>query len=351
MLNIASHLPNTHRSVVEICQALPGYLLTGAKSPTAAAVLQHLVDFAGSGVIPAQPVKYKAPADAGANLWFIHAAHAYWRATGDTALWRNALLPLAKRIALELITNGLGEVAMTDDGLLAGGPPTDEHYPMALNALWYWTLMMLAEELESLGDRGAAHFALLAGRYRRSFAKLYWCGRHNCLCELRVQHGPSHEKTTFVPDPDQLLFVLLPVAPVGRAKQRQIVERLRAANVSELGMRVPWTLHVETGDRSGSGRPGRKPEIVSPLYLAWLAEALVKVHYGAPDAVAQARAWMGSLAAFEEEHDGQLAWLYELRSQRPTTQQRQFVHGPTVAEVARVKRLLAGLGNTGSRRP
>lgn len=342
MLNISSHLPHTHRSVLEICQALPGYLLSNGEYATARAVLLRLTDFAGEGLIPFGPTRYKPPADGATNLWFTHAAYAYYQASGDVDTWRQTLLPVAKRIAQALVSNGLGDITMTDAGLLLRGPAKSECYPMALNALWYALLTMLAEELSKLGDRSAQHFALLAGRFRRSFAKIFMCPAHGCLCEPRVQQSPTHDKPSFVPDPDQLLFVVLPFSPLARTRQRQVVDSLKAANVSDVGLRVPWTLNVEAGDR---GRPGRKPEIVSPLYLAWLAEALVKARDGSPEALRQAQAWLASLVSFGEEHDGHLAWLYELRTQRPATSGRAVAHGPTVAEVSRVTRLVNALAN------
>ena len=340
MLNISSHLPHTHRSVLEICQALPGYLLANRDHATARAVLLRLVDFAGDGLIPLGPIRFKPPADGATNLWFVHAAYTYYRASEDQDTWRKTLLPVVKRIAQAFISNGLGDITMTDAGLLLRGPAGSECYPMALNALWYLLLSLLAEELPKVGDASGHHFDLLAGRYRRSFAKTFLCAAHECLCEPRVQRNAAHDKPSFVPDPDQLLFVVLPFSPLARTKQRMVVNTLKAAHVSDMGMRVPWTLNVEAWDK---GRPGRKPEIVSPLYLAWLAEALVKAHDGAPEALRQAQAWMASLAAFGEENEGHLAWLYEMRSQRPAMGSRAVAHGPTVAEVSRVTRLVNAL--------
>jgi hypothetical protein len=341
MLNISSHLPHTHRSVLEICQALPGYLLANERYETAREVLLRLVDYAGLGVVPSHPGKYKPPADAATNFWFAHAAYAYAQASGDRATWENALLPLVKRIAQTLISSSLGDTTMTDAGLVVESGGKDGISPLGLNVLWFSMLTMLSEELAKAGDGSASHFDRLAGRFRRSFVKAFWCAPHQCLCEPRAQAAAGHYRANFVPAPDQLLAVVLPFSPVAQTKQRQIVASLKAANVSELGMRVPWTLNVEAGDRV---RSGRKPEIVSPLYLAWLAEALLKVSDGSPEAVAQADQWMQSLNSFEAENDGHLAWLYELRSQRPAGDgQRRVTHGPTVAEVARVSRLVAKL--------
>jgi hypothetical protein len=341
MLNIASHLPHTHRSVLEICQALPGYLLANGQYTTARAVLLRLVDQAGGELIPSHAMRFKPPVDGATNLWFGHAAYAYFRASEDVETWRKTLLPVCKQIAQALISNGLGDTTMTDAGLLLRGPVQSECYPMAPNALWYAMLAMLDEELKRVGDRSARHFELLAGRFRRSFSNVFLCDRHGCLCEPQVRASAAHDKPNFVPDPDQLLFVVLPFSPLARTKQRTLVDRLKAASVSDVGLRVPWKLNVEAGDK---GRVGRKPEIVSPLYLAWLAEALVKARNGAPDAIRQAQAWMASVVSFGDEHDGHLAWLYELRSQRPAGGQR-VVHGPTVAEVLRVTRLVEGLAN------
>jgi hypothetical protein len=340
MLNISSYLPHTHRSVLEICQALPGYLLVNERFDTARDVLLRLVDYAGLGVVPSHPGKYKPPADAATTFWFAHAAYAYVRASGDRATWDNALLPLVKRIAQTLISSSLGDTTMTDAGLVVESAAKDA-YPLGLNTLWYSTLTMLAEELAKVGDASGSHFDRLAGRFRRSFAKMFWCAPHQCLCDPRSKAAAGHYKVTFVPAPDQLLAVVLPFSPVAQTKQRQIVASLKAANVSDLGMRVPWTLNVEAGERA---RSGRRPEIVSPLYLAWLAEALLKVSDGSAEALAQADGWMNSLKSLEAENDGHLAWLYELRSQRPAgATHRAVTHGPTVAEVARVARLVAQL--------
>ncbi len=272
-------------------------------------MLLRLVDHAGDGLIPANPVRYKPPAEAAPNFWFVHAAYSYYQASKDVDAWRNKFLPVIKRIAQTLIAEGLEDIAMTDAGLVRGMGKS-ESYPMAFNALWYSTLAMLAEELAKAGDRSASHFDRLAARFRRSFVKMFLCARHSCLCQPLVQQSPGHDNLSFVPDPDQLLFIVLPFSPLARTKQRQVVDSLKAANVADMGMRLPWTLNVENTEK---GRGGRRPEVVSPLYLAWLAEALVKSREASADAVGQANVWMKSLAAFDEEHDGQLAWLYELR--------------------------------------
>src|SRR6185437_2265351 len=96
---------------------------------------------------------------------------------------------------------------MGGDGLLSLGEGSAQK-PVGLNALWFSVMSLLAEELTRVKDPMDDHFDRLAGRFRRSFTKLFWCDAHRCLCEPRVQMGVDHLR--WHADPDQLLAVVLP---------------------------------------------------------------------------------------------------------------------------------------------
>lgn len=139
-------------------------------------------------------------------LWFTRAAWLYHQQSNDPDAWRQTLLPAIRQAAQDFIS--AQPPKMNDGGLLVD---TESGLSgVALNALWYNMLMILATELK--GEPAADHFDRLAGRFRRSFLKLYWQG------DMLGEQGCSES-----PDGSQLLAATLPHSAVPRTKQRQLV--------------------------------------------------------------------------------------------------------------------------------
>ncbi len=178
-----------------------------------------------------------------ASLWFTRAAWLYHAAAQDPATWQAQLLPAIRRQAQEFIS--AQPAKMNDGGLLID--PEAGLTGVALNALWYNMLMLLATELK--GDPVADHFDRLAGRFRRSYLKLYWQG------DMLGESGAT------APDASQLLAATLTHSAVPRTKQRQLVMSVNKAITADAPI----------------------------LHKIWLAEAVWGMGEGAADSAEEAQ--------------------------------------------------------------
>jgi len=231
------------------------------------------------------------------NLWFVRAVQEFARAAGavhDEAhathaeFAKTALLPMCKGIVQEFISEqGIGGVRMDDGGMLAETDKAGTLPPLRLNALWYGALEGTGAAFRAIswaagkgtggggapGGRDAVgdHFERLAGRFRRAFAKAYWCDKHDRICPPAsggnaARHGgeaaradaatgsPDHGG---VPDAEQVLLTMLPASPLPVTKQKQIRHQIQAKAMGSLGVIIE---HPVLG------------LVESPLHLAWMAQ-------------------------------------------------------------------------------
>jgi hypothetical protein len=193
------------------------------------------------------------PGDLEASLWFVRAGHVYGKnAEADRDFVQGVLLPRGKRIVQGVISgiDEAGTVRMDDGGMLVSAG----NGALRLNALWYAALEAVAEGLHTAGDRAGDHFERLAGRFRRSFAKAYWCEAHGCVCVP----GTREEGHGALPLADQVLLSVLPSSPIPRTKQRQALLRVKEAGLGRVGVKVEHGGEV----------------VESVLHRVWLARAL-----------------------------------------------------------------------------
>ena len=255
-------LPQMQGRVGTICACMPGWLISRGDVAGAGEMLKQLAGLANGGMVPAtlNGSSTESTMEVDANLWFIAAAHAYQKAGADVAMFNAHLLPVMKRIVQGLISGPGGEAGggiagarMDDGGMLTvegAGPQA-----MRLNALWYNAIETLAATLLAGGDRTGDHYERLAGRFRRSFAKTYWCDDHGCICGPEARANDGHGAD--FPELEQLLCVMLPESPIPKTKQRQIVQALKRRAVGEVGLK-----------QDAAGRE-------SVMHRVWLAEGLV----------------------------------------------------------------------------
>jgi len=276
--------------------AIPGALLSKKDLPGTAAALEFLAVRAGpTGVLPKSDTDL-AP-DPMANLWFIRAVHLFAQAGGDKAVVAG-LLPLSKRILQEFIGGGLGGVKMDDGGLLLATTEELAAQGLRLNALWYSALESTAADLKAAGDKAGDHFERLAGRFRRAFAKSYWCDGHNCVCPPYRRSPESHGELT---DADQLLLTVLPASPIPRTKQRQLLQLVRSKSQAgvgkgEIGLLIDHPVH------------GR---VESVLHRAWLAMGLLNAADNPAAVMAEAAAVIAPVERAMSEAHGGLAAFYK----------------------------------------
>ena len=258
-----SRIPS--ESWAAFCAALPGRFLFPPQIPLATAAFQRILDALKNGLIPTE----KSKPNPLANLWFMRAAHLYASAGGDPLFFSTHLLPLCKKIIQDFISpSGLGGVLMDDGGLIippayhtpSASPALVLHPGLRINALWYSGLETTGVALKSAGDRSGDHFERLAGRFRRSFAKSYWCDPHACVCIPDEKSLDSHPADSPSLSPDQLLLTILPASPIPRTKQRQILHAVRAKSLGELGIVF--------------NHPAHGP-VESILHRAWLVTGLL----------------------------------------------------------------------------
>jgi hypothetical protein len=192
--------------------------------------------------------------DLEASLWFLQAAHAFSQRGGDPAFVRETLLPRAKKIVQTVIAGAHSSIRMDDGGMLVA----EDADALRLNGLWYAALETLGEGLRAVGDRAGDHFERLAGRFRRSFAKAYWCETHGSVCTPGgANRDESHKAAATLPAADQVLLSVLPASPIPKTKQRQALLRVKSA-LGAVGVKV---------ERDGM-------VLESVVHRLWLARAL-----------------------------------------------------------------------------
>ena len=248
------------------CASIPSMYLVYQDLPGAAAVLTDVANAASNtGGVPKSATD--SHPDPFAGLWFVRAAHLFAKAGGDPALVADKLRPLTKKVLQELISSaGVGDVRMDDGGLLVGPAGSQA---LRLNALWYSALESTAADLKIARDPAGDHFERLAGRFRRSFVKSYWCDVHGCICTPDVRPPApapgdpppaNQDDHGTLPDADQLLLTLLPASPIPRTKQRQLIGVVKNSALGALGVKINHPKHGV---------------VESPLHRAWLALGIV----------------------------------------------------------------------------
>jgi hypothetical protein len=288
-----SAFPDAQHTTVCIAQCLRGNLLINARTDQLQIAQTALLDMAShakDGFLLESIDKGKP--DLAATLWFARAAYQFHKAAPSPA-WKDSLLPLLKKSVQTIVSSAASGVRMDDGGLLATSTGI---CPVGTNALWYFMLSMLAEELHAIKDHAGDHFERLAGRFRRSFSKAFWCSAHGFLCDPELQKSTDHATADTLPDPTQLLIATLPFSPIPRTKQRQIVLAVREKNLAPRGVLVP-----KSSAEAGLKNSNATDNTASMLHLAWLMEALVVTSDTPEKSAAEARTFLpppGPLARF-----------------------------------------------------
>ena len=204
------------------------------------------------------------------------------------------LLENSKRMLLEFISEkGVAGITMDHGGLLMVPPTRSSAETLRLNALWYSALQSTADDLKKANDPGGDHFDRLAGRFRRTFIKSYWCEGHNRICPPHVRDSSSHGD---LPDADQLLLTILPSSPIPRTKQNQLVKVIYDRANGEEGAMGILVNHPVLGI------------VESAIHRAWMAVGLVNSSENRTAALTDARAILRPLISLATA--GQGVWEY-----------------------------------------
>jgi len=337
--------------------ALPGLLLCTGRFDLARQVFRTFTLHLEGGMIPNRFDDYSFSAhynSIDASLWFILAADAYVRASGDTAFWDDLLGPTAHTI-LQAYQNGtLFDIHADADGLLMGGSPktqltwmdaalgdevvTPRHgKAVEINALWYAAHRILAERTRG-HDAGAAN-ALdhQADLIQAAFRSAFWNPAFRCLYDCISETGPDDAFR-----PNQIYAVALPYSPLSDEQQAAVVRAVAQRLLTPCGLR---TLAPEDrrykrrygGSCENRDRAYHQGTVWSHLMGAFI-EAYLKVETG-PETVENAGQMLVAFAGHLHEAGlGQVSEIFD--GDPPHHPAGCFAQAWSVAEVLRAKLLV-----------
>ena len=228
--------------------SLPGLTLATGRSEEACSLLKTFAQYANQGLLPScfpeagETPEYKT---ADVTLWYFEAIRAYYQETGDKALL-GELFPLLAEI-VDWHIRGTGHNIHVDplDGLLYAGeegvPLTwmDSRWenwvvtprigkPVEINALWYNALCSMAEFARNL-DQPDEPYEKLVKRTRTNFSR-FWNDELGFCFDV-----PQGNDATL--RPNQLLAVSLHHSPLGKARQKAVVDICARRLLIPMGLR------------------------------------------------------------------------------------------------------------------
>ncbi|MGH7477012.1 MAG: amylo-alpha-1,6-glucosidase [Longimicrobiales bacterium] len=286
---------------------------------------------------------------ADASLWFFHAIDRYLAATGDRATLRVLLPRLREIVGHHLRGTRFGIGVDPDDGLLRQGAEGFQLTWMdakvdgwvvtprrgkavEINALWYNALRLLERWEREDGDRRAAGMiAAHAARARESFNRRFWSDQAQHLYD--VVDGENGDDASL--RPNQIFAVSLPYAVLERQHWRPVVECVRDALLTPVGLRSlapsePDYERVYFGDLRARDAAYHQGTVwgwlIGPFIDAWL-----RVH---PGDHARARAFLsGLLEHLGEACIGSLSEIFD--AEEPHMPRGCVAQAWSVAEVLR----------------
>jgi predicted glycogen debranching enzyme len=328
--------------------SLPGLLLATKRFAQAKQVLSVFANYVSQGMIPNRFDDYNNEPHyntVDASLWFVHAAHAYLNASGDTETFERVLRPACVSI-VEGYRDGTRFGIRMDpkDGLITQG---DEHTqltwmdakcggvaytprqgkPVEINALWYNALRLMKQE--ALADRVLEHYA-----------RTFWISPFRGMCD--VVDGARRDASL---RPNQIFAASLPHSPLTEDQQHAVVEVVRRELLTPYGLRTLATSDSNYKGRYCGTQPTRDAAYHNGAIWPWLIggflDAYLKVNHRAPKALEQARTWLRPLLQHLETDAciGQISEIFEA----------DFPHRPVGCpaqawSVAEVLRLAVELG-------
>jgi glycogen debranching enzyme len=282
--------------------SLPGLLLTTGRFNEARQVLCTYAQYVSEGMIPNRFDDYSNEPHyntVDASLWFIHAAFAYLRVSGDAETFNARLLEACRAIISGYKAGTRYKIHMDpEDGLISAGDEstqltwmdakcggvvfTPRHgKAVEINALWYNALRLVGENE-------------LADRVRESFVKTFWRNPFRGLWDV-VDKGHRDGAIR----PNQIFAVSLPHSALDHDQQRAVVEVVRRELLTPYGLR---TLARNEAGYIGHyiGSPMQRDRAyhngtVWPWLIGPFLDAYLRTHEYSADALRQARVWLTPL--------------------------------------------------------
>jgi len=296
--------------------ALGGLLLETDRFTEAREVLATFGSVQQHGLIPNRFSDYGDGCDynsVDASLWYIYAADAYVRASGDSRAWDELLGPVCERIVEAFMAGTIFNIHTDADALVVCGDAstqltwmdakfgdrafTPRHgKPVEINALWYHALCVLVEHSAGRDSGGAGRYQELADRVRQSFAETFWNDSAQCLYD--VVRDDCRDAAV---RPNQIFAVSLPHSPLDVDQQRAVLACVRRELLTGYGLRSLSPKDPAYCGRYGGGSFERDRAYHQGTVWGWLigpfVEAYLRVHDFSPDALAEMRAHLSSLIA------------------------------------------------------
>jgi predicted glycogen debranching enzyme len=237
--------------------SLPGLLLATGRFDEAKSVLVTFAGAASGGMIPSRFDDYSNVAhfnSVDASLWFINAAFAYLKASGDRLTFREQLLPAVISIINSYQHGTLFGIHADHDGLITAGDGStqltwmDAKYegvvftprygkPVEINALWFNAMMLLSQYLTDTDSDDKQLLNTVRGRagiVRQSFCKLFWNQSWGWLNDCILPDGTADATLR----PNQIFAVSLPFSPLPLTQQKAIVAIIEEKLLTPFGLRT-----------------------------------------------------------------------------------------------------------------
>ncbi len=237
--------------------ALPGLALATGRFDQARAVLQMLASHVKGGLIPVRFSEQEGLPEydsADTSLWFFWAVWRYWKATKDLKFISKKLMNCLQEILEGYLEGTHFGIAMDEDGLIRlsdeempltwmdarepsdgelPGPPITPRSgkPVEVNALWYCTLMIMANLADRLGLKRVQAYMRLARLVRQNFARGFVSPR-GILYDRLTDRGPDATVR-----PNMLIAASLPFTPLSRAHGLAILSAVEKHLLTPVGVR------------------------------------------------------------------------------------------------------------------
>ncbi|MFQ5489882.1 MAG: amylo-alpha-1,6-glucosidase [Phycisphaerae bacterium] len=294
--------------------ALEGLLLIPGRYDEARQVLATFAGAQRDGLIPNRFDDYGRDCDynsVDASLWFIHAADAYLRYSGDRQAWPDLLAEPCRNIVEAFCEGTDFDIKVTDNGLLRCGNLQTQitwmdakcgdevftprnGWPVEVNALWYHSLCLVKQHFTKADRALAERCSRLMERIDRHFGSTFWNPRADCLYDCIGNDGPDAAIR-----PNQILAVSLAHSPLDAATKRKVLESVGEHLLTPYGLRSLCPDHFRYVGRYGGGPFERDRAYHNGTVWAWLigpyVEAFLRVHGTGRGAKRFARRLLGPL--------------------------------------------------------
>lgn len=244
-LTLLDRLPAPRERVASTLRGIPGLLAMRAFEP-ARAVLLGVLEYLNEGVAPESfhaddgTPAYGSPEP---SLWLIAAAELYARRSEDSAFARDVLFPALEGVMQFYRSGTHYGIAVDSDGLLAVTRDGATLKPSALNALWAYALVAMAQLARLAGRReNGAFYLAWAHEHQRRFNEALWDDSRGCLFETLRDEQPVAGLSAA-----QVLASSLPRSLLAEDRPARLLATIERELATPLGLRpVPDDDEVET---------------------------------------------------------------------------------------------------------